>query len=182
MKSGGPKSNGKKGRQQRAAGQQASAAGKNLEQQYQELLQLREKVSSLTKKSASGRPQPKQKKIAIEVARPRDYDGTLCSGNAEIFERLSHNKLLFKPKRSPAATAPGLEWPHRVLIFWQNRARGLVLLGCRFRVFTRCRMRSLISWTQTIKLPAKFLKLRTDFICQYRVDYFAESPKLVNRH
>jgi hypothetical protein len=61
MKSRGPKSNGKKGRQQRTAGQQSSAAGKNLKQQYQELLQLREKVSSLTKKAAVSRRQPTQK-------------------------------------------------------------------------------------------------------------------------
>jgi hypothetical protein len=61
MKSRGPKSNGKKGRQRRTARQQSSAAGKNLEQQYQELLQLREKVSSLTKKAAVSRRQPTQK-------------------------------------------------------------------------------------------------------------------------
>jgi hypothetical protein len=61
MKASGPKSNGKKGRQ-RTARQQSSAAGKNVEQQYQELLQLREKVSSLTKKAVSSRRQPAQKK------------------------------------------------------------------------------------------------------------------------
>jgi hypothetical protein len=66
MKSGGPKSNSKRSRQ-RTAGQQSSAVGKNLEQQYHYLFQLREKVSSLTKKAAVAK---RRKKIANEVARP----------------------------------------------------------------------------------------------------------------
>jgi hypothetical protein len=66
MKSGGPKSNSKRSRQ-RTAGQQSSAVGKNLEQQYLYLFQLREKVSSLTKKAAVAK---RRKTIANEVARP----------------------------------------------------------------------------------------------------------------
>jgi hypothetical protein len=60
MKSGGPKSLGKKSRRRRAAGQRLSV-GQNLEQQYQELLQLRAKLSSLTKTAAGSRQQPKPK-------------------------------------------------------------------------------------------------------------------------
>jgi hypothetical protein len=59
MKSRGPKSLGKKSRR-RAAGQRLSV-GQNLEQQYQELLQLRAKVNSLTKTAAGSRQQPKPK-------------------------------------------------------------------------------------------------------------------------
>jgi hypothetical protein len=60
MKSGVPKSLGKKSRQRRVVGQQLSVE-QNVEQQYQELLQLREKVSSLTKTAAGSRQQPKRK-------------------------------------------------------------------------------------------------------------------------
>jgi hypothetical protein len=59
MKSGGPKSLGKNSRRQ-AAGQRLTV-GQNLEQQYQELLQLRAKLSSLTKTAAGSRQQPKPK-------------------------------------------------------------------------------------------------------------------------
>jgi hypothetical protein len=60
MTSGGPKSRLKKGRQRRAAGHESSV-GQNLEQQYQELLQLREKVSSLAKTAEDSRRQQKRK-------------------------------------------------------------------------------------------------------------------------
>jgi hypothetical protein len=60
MKSDGPKSHRKKSRQRHTAGQQTSV-GQNLEQQYQELVQLREKVRSLTKKAVGGRRRPKPK-------------------------------------------------------------------------------------------------------------------------
>jgi hypothetical protein len=38
-----------------------SSAGQNIEQQYQELLQLREKVGSLAKAAVESRQQPKRK-------------------------------------------------------------------------------------------------------------------------
>jgi hypothetical protein len=60
MKSGSLKSLGKKSRQRRFAEQQSSV-GQNLEQQYQELLRLREKVRSLTKTAAGSRQRPKRK-------------------------------------------------------------------------------------------------------------------------
>jgi hypothetical protein len=60
MKSGS-KSLGKKSRHQRVAGQQSSVGQKNVEQQYQELLMMREKVSSLSKTAARSRQQPKRK-------------------------------------------------------------------------------------------------------------------------
>jgi len=60
MKSGDSKTLGKKGRQRRASRQQ-SAAGQNIEQQYQELLQLREKIGSLAKAAAKSRQQAKRK-------------------------------------------------------------------------------------------------------------------------
>jgi hypothetical protein len=60
MKSGGPKSLGKKSRRRLTAERRLSV-GQNLEKQYRELLQLREKVSSLTKTAAGSRQRPKRK-------------------------------------------------------------------------------------------------------------------------
>jgi hypothetical protein len=54
------KSRGKKSRQRRAA-QEQSSTGRSLEQRYQELLQLREKVGSLAKTAVVFRQQPKRK-------------------------------------------------------------------------------------------------------------------------
>jgi hypothetical protein len=59
MKSG-PKSLGKKSGHQRIAGRQSSV-GQNVEQQYQELLKMRDKVSSLSKTAARSRQEPKRK-------------------------------------------------------------------------------------------------------------------------
>jgi hypothetical protein len=60
MKSGGPKFPGKKSRQRRSSRQQ-SAASQNIEQQYEELLQLRERIGSLAKAAAESRQKPKRK-------------------------------------------------------------------------------------------------------------------------
>jgi hypothetical protein len=60
MKSGSSKVPGKKSRQRQAAGEQSST-GKNVEQQYQELLQLRKKARSLTKDAVGSRRQAKPK-------------------------------------------------------------------------------------------------------------------------
>jgi hypothetical protein len=95
MKSAGPKSRLNKGRRRRAAGQELSV-GQNLEQQYQELLQLREKVSSLAKTAVDNRQQPKRK-VAIEDVDLVSDAACRCSGNTEILEGLSHNQLLFNP-------------------------------------------------------------------------------------
>jgi hypothetical protein len=59
MKSG-PKSLGKKSGHQRIARRQSSV-GQNVEQQYQELLKMRDKVSSLSKTAARSRQEPKRK-------------------------------------------------------------------------------------------------------------------------
>jgi hypothetical protein len=56
----GPKSLGKKSGHQRIAGRQSSV-GQNVEQQYQELLKMRDKVSSLSKTAARSREEPKRK-------------------------------------------------------------------------------------------------------------------------
>jgi hypothetical protein len=60
MKSGSSKVPAKKSRQRQAAGQQSST-GQNVERQYQELLQLRKKVRSLTKDTMGSRRQSKPK-------------------------------------------------------------------------------------------------------------------------
>jgi hypothetical protein len=62
MKSGGPKSLGKKSRRRDRRAAQQTSVGKNLEQTViKSWFQLREKVRSLTKMAPANRRQPKSK-------------------------------------------------------------------------------------------------------------------------